>query len=204
MAAAGAPPARAHTLTLTRTYTRTRTRTRARTRTHARAPQVIDDYAAGAPAKEVNGVAVVAGGSGSGAKAGAGAGAGAGRVGQALLGELAGQYRKCASCNKILQKCLCEGPRAWRAGGLTPRGGAGIVGEGGEGGGCGGGGVAVAVGGFTHGRSGSAGSDDAGGGWSSDSGTCPHCPSPPSCRVWFLRIPAALDRPALSARIDVT
>ena len=101
-------------------------------------------------------------------------------------------------------KATREGPRAWRAGGLTPRGGAGIVGEGGEGGGCGGGGVAVAVGGFTHGRSGSAGSDDAGGGWSSDSGTCPHCPSPPSCRVWFLRIPAALDRPALSARIDVT
>jgi len=67
--------------------------------------KVIDDYAAGAPAAQANGVAVVGAGGAPAAAARAGA---VPVVGQALLGELAGQYRKCAACQKILQKCQCE------------------------------------------------------------------------------------------------
>ena len=121
--------------------------------------KVIDDYAAGAPAAQANGVAVVGAGGAPAAAARAGA---VPVVGQALLGELAGQYRKCAACQKILQKCQCEGPKTWRAhSGLTPRGGGTGAGAGGAGGG-----------GLAYGRSGSGGSlDDVCAHSSSDSGT---------------------------------
>ena len=37
-----------------------------------------------------------------------------------VLGELAGQYKKCPNCHKLRQKCQCEGSlRARRVGGFT-------------------------------------------------------------------------------------
>ena len=96
--------------------------------------KVIDDYAAGQPSsREVNGVDIISAAVPAG------------------LGALAGQYKKCTVCNKLPKMCQCQGPRAWRAGEMTPRG----VAEPGEG--TGGAGDAP-VGGFTYGRSGSGGS----------------------------------------------
>ena len=96
--------------------------------------KVIDDYAAGQPSsREVNGVDINS------------------AVVPAGLGALAGQYKKCTVCNKLPKMCQCQGPRAWRAGEMTPRGGAGPGEDTGSAG-------DALVGGLTYGRSGSGGS----------------------------------------------